>query len=227
MGVLILAEGVPGSGKSRAILNLDPDTTVILRPNTKDLPFPGARKIYNKEEKNLFQVKDLNHLGEYLMKINKGSKIRTIVVEDFSHLLGQRVLADTNISGYGKWNKLAVDAFESVIGIEDELRDDLYVILIAHTTESQSSEGVTSTHMHTPGKLLDNLIKIPSYFTYVLHTQVFEENGKMQYKFLTNRDGSGKEAKSPEGCFELLEDNDYAQVISKIEAYQNGETINN
>ena len=222
MGVLILAEGDPGTGKSRGIINLNPETTVILRPNTKDLPFPGARKLFNKEKKNLFQVDNLNHLGGYVRKINDGEKINVIVVEDFSHLLGQRVLADTNVAGFAKWNKLAVDAFESVIGIEKDLREDLYVILIAHTTTTQNSEGVSTTHMHTPGKLLDNLIKIPSYFTYVLHTEVFEEGGKIKYKFLTNRDGSGKEAKSPEGCFDILEDNDYAQIISKIAAYQNG-----
>lgn len=70
-------------------------------------------------------------------------------------------------------------------------------------------------------KLLDNSIKIPSYFTYVLHTDpVMEANGKMQYRFLTNTDGV-RIAKSPEGCLDLYEDNDYAKIISKIEEYQN------
>jgi hypothetical protein len=186
------------------------------------LPFPGARKLYNEEAKNMFHVSSLQEVGEYITDINSGKKTKVIVVEDFSHLLGQRVLEDSNIVGYTKWNKLAVDAFEAVIGIENELRDDLYVILIAHTTTVQKAEGEIVTHMLTPGKLLDNLIKIPSYFTYVFHTEVIEEKGKILYKFLTNRDGSGKEAKSPEGCFELYEENDYAMLIKKIEAYQNG-----
>lgn len=76
--------------------------------------------------------------------------------------------------------------------------------------------------MLTPGKLLDNVVKIPSYFTYILHSIVYEDSGDIHYKFLTNRDGSGKEAKSPEGCLNLLEDNDIAEIIKKIEAYQNG-----
>lgn len=221
MGVLILVEGEPGTGKSRAILNLDPATTVILRPNTKDLPFPGGRATYNKDAGNMFPVNSLQDLGDFIEKINAGKSKKVIVVEDFSHLLGQRVLEDSNLKGYDKWNKLAVDAFESVIGIEHELREDLYIILIAHTTTVLKADGETETHILTPGKLLDNLIKIPSYFTYVFHTEVFEDKGKIHYKFLTNRNGNGKEAKSPEGCFELYEENDYALIIDKIEAYQN------
>jgi len=37
MARFILIEGNPGSGKSRSLVNLDPKTTVILSPNTKDL----------------------------------------------------------------------------------------------------------------------------------------------------------------------------------------------
>lgn len=222
MGVLILAEGVPGSGKSRAIKNLDPETTIILRPNSKDLPFPGARKLFNKDKKNLFPISSLPELGEYISKINEGSKFKVVVVEDFTHLLGQRVLSDTPLKGYDKWNNLAVDTFESIIGIENELREDLYVIVIAHTVTTVNSEGQSETYMLTPGRLLDNLIKIPSYFTYILHTQVSKVDGKIQYKFLTNKDGSGREAKTPEEMFELHEDNDYAMIIEKIESYQNG-----
>lgn len=221
MARYILIEGNPGTGKSTSLKGLDPETTVMLQPNTKDLPFKGARKMYSKDKKNMFFVKNLPHLREYIQKINAGSKIKTIVVEDFTHLLGQRVLEDTNIGGFSKWNKLAVDAFESVVGIERDLRDDLYVLLIAHTTTVMNSEGESETFMLTPGKLLDNLIKIPSYFTYVFHSIVYENSGKIHYKFLTNRDGTGREAKSPEGCLELLEDNDMAKIISKIDDYQN------
>ena len=180
MGVLILTEGDPGSGKSRAIKNLDPETTVILRPNSKDLPFKGARKLFNKENKNLFTVNNLPELREYVSKINSGKKIKVVIVEDFTHLLGQRVLEDTSIKGYDKWNNLAVDAFESIIGIENELREDLYVIVITHTVTVTDSEGASKTFMLTPGRLLDNLIKIPSYFTYIFHTNVKEQDGKIE-----------------------------------------------
>jgi hypothetical protein len=44
------------------------------------------------------------------------------------------------------------------------------------------------------------------------------------YKFLTNNDGI-RLAKTPEGCFPKLIDNDYQFVIDRITAYQNGETF--
>ena len=50
--MLIYIIGEPGSGKTTSIRNLDPETTVILSPNAKPLPFRGANKMYNKEKKN-------------------------------------------------------------------------------------------------------------------------------------------------------------------------------
>ena len=38
---------------------------------------------------------------------------------------------------------------------------------------------------------------------------------------LLAKKGSGKEAKSPEGCLELREPNDYTLIIDKIDAYRN------
>jgi len=223
MGKIILAEGMPGTGKSRAILNLDPATTVIIKPNKKDFPFPGARKIYSEANGNVFTTKNFDTLRTLIEKINKGTKFKTIVVEDLSHYFNHRVMRDATKTGYQKWTDMAVDAFNGLLSIEDDLREDLYLIIIAHVQITQDAEGNKVVALLTPGKLLENLIQIPSYVTYVLHTEVFEADGKINYKFLTNRDGSGKEAKSPEGCLELLEDNDYAAIIAKIEAYQNGD----
>jgi hypothetical protein len=91
--------------------------------------------------------------------------------------------------------------------------------VIAHTKTDKDGQSV----LHTPGKLLEDAIKIPSYFTYVLHSNVEEgEDGLPRYYFLTNRIGDGKEAKSPEECLETKEENDYKAIIDKIEAYHNG-----
>ncbi len=221
MGKIILTIGNPGTGKSRAIKNLDPATTVILSPNSKDLPFPGSRKFYNLENKNLFNINNFNSLGILLRKINKGTKFKTVVVEDITHLFSKRVMKDAGIKGFDKWNELAADAFNGLLAYESELREDLYVILVGHTDHSINADGEEEIKLLTPGKLLENKVKIQSYVTYILHSHVINEDGVIKYRFLTNLDGSGKEAKSPEGCLELLEENDYKAIIDKIEAYQN------
>jgi hypothetical protein len=223
VGKLILVEGSPGTGKSTAIKNLDPSTTLIIRPNNKDLPFKGARKKYIEGE-NVLTVNSLQSIRDLLIQVNNGSKFKTVVVEDTTHLYSKRVMNESGERGYDKWVRLAVDIFNSFLDIEAILREDLYVIIIGHTQMTRDSSGNTVTNLQTPGRLLEDSIKIPSYFTYVLHSDVEDSEEGPRYYFLTNKDGSGKEAKSPEGCLELKEDNDYQLIINKIEDYQNAES---
>lgn len=227
MGKLILSLGEPGTGKSRAILNLDPDTTVLIKPNRKDLPFRGGAIKYNEEKKNTVNCKTFGEIQKILQSINAGTRIKTVVIEDLTHYFSHRVMQDASKKGFEKWSELAVDVFNSIIKIEETLRDDLYVIVIGHTERSSDNMGNTIITLQSPGKLLENQIKIPSYFTYVLHTDVHTKpDGKLEYRFLTNSDGT-RLAKSPEGCLESYEPNDYAHVINKIEQYQNGDEIVN
>lgn len=223
MGKMILVEGQPGTGKSRAIKNLEPETTLIIKPNNKDLPFSGSRSRYKKGD-NVVNTTSFKEIREILLKANQGTRFKTIVIEDLTHFFSKRVMADAGEKGYDKWTKLAVDTFEGFLEIEDVLRNDLWIIVIGHTQLSLDYDGNQIAVLQTPGKLLENVIKIPSYFTYVLHSDVEQtDNDEQRYYFLTNKNGSGKEAKSPEGCLELKEPNDYRLIIDKIETYQNGD----
>ena len=218
---MILVEGAPGTGKSRAILNLNPETTLIIRPNTKDLPFVGAKYKYQ-EGTNVVTVSEFAEVREMLEMANKGNQFKTVILEDITHWFSKRVMGEANEKGYEKWTRLAVDAFKALVDMEDQFREDLTVIVIGHTQTDKDQNGFNTITLQTPGKLLENVIKIPSYFTYVLHSEVEEGiDGIPTYFFLTNRDGSGKEAKSPEGCLELREPNDYTLIIDKIDAYRN------
>lgn len=221
MGKLLLTIGEPGTGKSRAIKNLDPETTMIIKPNYKDLPFEGGRELWNTEKGNVFYTRDFLELKAVLDKINKGTKFKVVVIEDISHFFSERVMKEAAIKGYDKWNMLAADTYKGLLSLENELREDLYVILIGHVDFVEDSSGNRSIALLTPGKMLDRYVKISSYVTYVLHTDVKSGDDKIEYSFLTNKDGSGREAKSPEGCLSLFEPNDYNHVIKKIEAYQN------
>lgn len=221
MGKLILVEGQPGTGKSRSIVGLDPAKTLIIKPNNKDLTFPGGRSKY-KVGDNVVVTSNLKDVQPIIKKANEGTRFTTIVLEDFSHFITKRLMTEASEKGYEKWTRLAVDVFESFLDIEDRLRPDLYVIVIAHTqTQKRDADDTPMFVLQTPGKLLDSQIKIPSYFTYVLHSDVEETENGIKYYFLTNWDGSGREAKSPEGCLDINEPNDLGHIISKIEKYQN------
>jgi hypothetical protein len=68
------------------------------------------------------------------------------------------------------------------------------------------------------------VITLEGLFTYVFFTRVVnDDSAGVQYKFLTNSDGTCT-AKSPMGLFEdLLIDNDLDYVIKKITEYNEGE----
>jgi hypothetical protein len=222
MGRIILTIGEPGSGKSRAILNLDETTTLLVKPNRKELPFKGGAVKYSTEKGNVVNCSTFPDLGNILLKVNEGTKFKTVVIEDFTHYLTNRVMNDAKITGFQKWTDLAVDVFKNLIKIEEKLREDLNVIVIGHTERNTDVNGNSVITLQTAGKLMDNQIKIPSYFTYVLHTEVVEKNGRMEYSFLTNSDGT-RLAKSPEGCLDAHELNDYKLILDKIAKYQLGE----
>ena len=214
----ILVLGEPGTGKSRAIKNLDPKSTFIIKPNNKQLPFKGAAGMYGKG--NTLVTSDFIVAGQLIRQINTDQKqIKTVVIEDLTHFFSARVMKDASISGFNKWMDLANDVFNAFVAVEAELREDLNLIIIAHTASSTDTEGNYIVTLQTPGKLLENNIKIPSYFTYVLHSVVKEAGEITEYKFLTNRQG-GKLAKSPEGCLPQYIDNDYAAILDLIHKYQ-------
>ena len=70
--------------------------------------------------------------------------------------------------------------------------------------------------------MIDNMITVEGLFTYVLFTQrVKDDDGNMQYKFVTQSDGTTT-AKTPLGCFEdMFIDNDLAYVFDSIDKYNN------
>lgn len=72
-------------------------------------------------------------------------------------------------------------------------------------------------------KMIDNMITVEGLFTYVLFTALVKDNdNNIQYKFITQSDGSNT-AKSPMDCFEsIMIDNDLEYVINKIDEYNEG-----
>ena len=149
MSKMILVEGAPGTGKSRAILNLNPETTLIIRPNTKDLPFVGAKYKYQ-EGTNVVTVSEFAEVREMLEMANKGNQFKTVILEDITHWFSKRVMGEANEKGYEKWTRLAVDAFKALVDMEDQFREDLTVIVIGHTQTDKDQNGFNTITLQTP-----------------------------------------------------------------------------
>lgn len=216
----ILVQGPSGTGKSTSLRNLPSEQTFIISPNDKPLPFKGSAKNYVKG-KNLIITEKVTDIPASLKHVNdKLPHIKYIVVEDSTHFQNARMMSDqfTQDKGFAKWGVFGKDIFQALANTQG-LRDDLFVIILSHVQTNEVGESV----FKTSGKLLDQTVDIPSYFTYILHTEVVRKENQVDYKFLTNNDGS-KQAKTPMGLYsDLLIDNDLNQVIQDIKAYQEAE----
>lgn len=229
----ILVLGEPGSGKSRAIKGLDPKKTVIIKPNNKPLPFPGWQKNYIPNT-NMFVMQTFDGVRNLAIGwdpkekkltgkgINNATHITTLIIEDFTHYMTKKVIDDANITGYQKWTEMGVKVFNNIIQLETEVRPNLDIILIGHVSATQDAAGNTEIGLQTAGKLLDQVVKIPSYFTYILHTVIDYSGDTPKYQFQTNRDDR-RLAKTPELMFPLFIDNDYALVLDRLHKYNAGE----
>lgn len=227
----ILVIGEPGTGKTRAAKNLDPGKTVIIKPNNKPLPFPGWKKMYSGS--NMFTLKTFGAVRNLIMGIDPTTKkktgkgindakhITTVIIEDFTHYISKNVMDNSKVKGYDKWTELAVLVFNNIIELESEIRPDLNLVLIAHAAATSDASNNSEVGLQTAGKLMDNALKIPSYFTYVFHALVDYTEDKPKYLFQTNRD-SLRLAKSPELMFPLFIENDYKYIFERIHKYDNG-----
>lgn len=111
--------------------------------------------------------------------------------------------------------------FFSVLKEAMGMRDNLKVFILCHA-ENIGDELNPQYKIKTLGKMIDNMITVEGLFTYVLFTSRKQnDDGVMEYKFMTNSNGTNT-AKTPMGCFttEYI-DNDLQYVFDSIDKYNN------
>lgn len=199
MAQMLLIMGESGTGKSTSMRNCDPETTAVVNPVGKPLPFKGKFTMLNSEVESRKICK--------FMKEQAAAGKKLIVVDDFQYILSVPYMNRIKENGWDKWNDFGANYFE-IIEVCKELPDDVVVAYMTHTETLEN--GVTTIKLI--GKLLREKITIEGLFTIVLRTGVNE--GK--YYFFTQN--SGKDTvKSPMGMFPAYAiDNDLNYVADKI-----------
>jgi hypothetical protein len=240
-GVQIALMGNSSEGKSFSLRTLDPKTTFILTPNTKDLPFRGSAKNYPfMTSKNvtgnrgfcklLATTRDRSGavlqkgLIDWIKYINdKRPEITNLVIEDITHFFHARTQDPSfrDNSDWGKWGDFAADVLNAIIDTS-LYRENMNVIHIYHS-EVVEQNGKTLSRILTQGKALNNKIMPSSYYTYCLHSKVLDyddyPDAADRYKFITNNDGE-HDCKTPHEMFPIEIPNDINAVIERIHEYR-------
>jgi hypothetical protein len=217
---LIGIVGNTGTGKSTSIKHLDSKETYIINVAKKELPFKGAEKMYNTENKNYKEVDDINDVTRLLLTLSeKAPQIKNIIIEDSNYMMSFRMAEKATEVGFTKFTILMrdmVDLFKTA----RKLRDDIKVFYFSHPETIEDGGEIVGYKIKTSGKALDNQIALEGLFTICLYTYVEEsKDGAANYYFLTNRFKKFP-AKSPSGMFEDLKiPNDLNLVCKKVDEY--------
>lgn len=224
MGNVVMILGKSGTGKSTSIKTLDPKDTVIINVLKKRLPFKGSSSLYNKDNKNLFNVDDYNSINSFLESINKNAGyVKNVVIDDMTYVMRKEYFKSAKITGFTKFVDMGAH-FQSIIQTAENAREDLNVFLVLHCEDVISDNVIVSYKPSTIGKMIDNTYNPVEVVPVVLFSSVkYDEDKKPIYGFYTHRCMEGSieiPAKSPDGMFsEDFIPNDLGLVVTAMNEY--------
>ena len=210
--------GESGSGKTTAMRNLPPKETFYIDCDKKGLNWKGWKKAYNIENKNYWSTDSFSVVSSLMDKVDKQENfqhIKYLVIDTLNGLMvaeEMRILAMQSGDKRSAWSDLAQNGW-ALINKALTLRDDLTVIILAHSETISDDNGIVKTRIKTNGRKLEKLV-LESKMTTVIWA--VRQDGK--YKFILSADGST--CKVPMSAFTVDEiDNDIMLVIKALEDY--------
>jgi hypothetical protein len=236
MAESIALVGPSGSGKTFSLRNLNHEETFVFSPYKPTLSIPGAKAKYSKYDTkentgNFMLQPNMQILGQWVKYIAENRpEIKNIVIEDFSHYMTYYLMsADFRGKGggkmaYSRFEEFAHDAYTALFANTPYLRDDLMIIYIFHDDHVENMQGGFRKIRVTAGKMLDEKIDLPSYFNYVLFSEVSTDKDvavKDRFLFRIVNDGYTP-AKLPPGLYDEdveVVNNDIVDVLQRIEKY--------
>lgn len=206
MSKSILIEGLPASGKTVSLRNLNPKETFWINADGKCGAWKGFDKLYNKANKNYMKTADLDQIIGVMKIINEQQKqIKFIVLDTINSAILKKEMTDKTQS-YAKWVDIGQFGYD-IVNIANDMREDLVVILVGHT--SVNDEGFEN--LVTNGRKLEK-IQLPAYISVVLLCR--HEDDKYKYVLRS----ANCSARVPFGYFEGVDEveNDIVPVLEEL-----------
>lgn len=217
MAKVIGVMGESGSGKTTSMRNLPPEETFYIDCDKKGLNWKGWKDQYVLK-KNYGRSDSFKGVSVMLQKIDKDEEwkhIRYVVIDTINGMMvaeEMRILAMQAGDKRSAWSDLAQNGW-SIVNQALTMRDDLTVIILAHSETVSDDNGIIRTRIKTNGRKLEKLV-LESKMTTVVWA--VRQDGK--YKFILSADGST--CKVPLGAFDTDEcPNDIMIVIKALEDY--------
>lgn len=216
MADLVLVMGESGAGKTTSLRNLDPSSTFIIDTDKKGLSWRGWKAQYNAAARNYLRNDEPRVVMDCLKAINEKDEfahVRVVVLDTANAIMVADEYRKRNTPGYDKWADLAW----SIWGLIDyalTMRDDLAVVVVAHSQTERDDSGALFTRMKTSGRKLDKIV-VESKFPMVLLAK--NDNGR----FVFETQAPNTTAKAPMGMFDPpTVPNDLAEVIKTMREYE-------
>lgn len=221
MGQLVFLVGKSGSGKSTSLRNLNPEETVIINTDQKALPFKAFRLNYSEEKRNYRKTSDVNIVLATLKKVNELDNVKTVIIDTWSRIMTDAIMnpAFRAEKGFDKWSKMAAAQYDLINFINDSMREDIIVYLIAHPETHYDEAGFASERIGVQGKMLERFVP-ESFSTIVLYAEIVKTPGQPNRHVFRTVSSGNDTCKTPLDMFEENEiDNDLVKINETIRDY--------
>lgn len=207
--------GESGSGKTTSFRNLEPKTTFFIDGDKKGLNWKGWKNQYSKELGNYVSTDNPSTVLQCLEHLNNDDKLKhfkTVIIDTINGIMVAEEMRNIKQTGYGKWTDLAAYIY-NIADYALKMRDDITVILVAHSETISDDNGQVFTRIRTNGRKLEKIV-LESKLTTVLLADI--KDGK--HIFHTQADRST--VKTPLGAFDTdIIENDMAIVLKALEEF--------
>jgi len=208
VGIPVLILGYSGSGKTRSIKHMDPETTGVFLVEKPRLPFRETFKT----------VKNAGY--PQIMAALRNPSMKSYVIDDSQYLLVNEFFDKANEKGYEKFTQIALNFRNLIHYVNVGLPDDVIVYFLHHI---QTDDMTGRVKAKTIGKMLDEKLTVEGCFDIVMMT----ERNQDGWWFRTHTAGADP-VKTPEDMFDDdLIPNDLALVDKTIRTYYEMEETEN